>query len=238
MTDISIKKISSAITIQKWYRGTILRKKQLPLIMFRIKRFLNNNLVEFSNQNSDGRVNSSLDEQKIIELLKNRFNGKIKPADKRMWYDILVLDRQKGWIPVNIKTTTTKTSDNTGNFAMCVHAYTNEKLDYNTSYSNGKMSELLLNKIKSKQFNKSNRDYYFLVLNKTNPADIIINSLRGLSILTSNINNLPFQICWQKNRIFKYELITKKIKLFINCLKKPKPGWREEFMKNIRNLEL
>lgn len=29
-----------------------------------------------------------------------------------------------GWIPVNIKTTTTLTNDNTGNLAMCVYAYT------------------------------------------------------------------------------------------------------------------
>jgi hypothetical protein len=68
--------------------------------------------------------------------------------------------------------------------------------------------------------------------------DIIINSIKGLTILTSNINNLPFQICWNKNRIFKYEHINKKIKLFIDCLKKPKPSWKETFILNIRRLEL
>ena len=37
-----------------------------------------------------------------------------------MWYDILAYDYMYKWIPINIKTTTTKTSDNTGNLTMCV----------------------------------------------------------------------------------------------------------------------
>lgn len=43
--------------------------------------------------------------------------------------------------------------------------------------------------------------------------------VKGLSILTPNINNLPFQVRWDKNRTFKYENINKKIKQFIDCLK-------------------
>ena len=54
--------------------------------------------------------------------------SRIKKPKARMWYDILVKDYQYGWLPVNIKTTTTKTSDNTGNLAICVYAYTNEQL--------------------------------------------------------------------------------------------------------------
>ena len=52
------------------------------------------------------------------------------------------------------------------------------------------------------------------------------------------INNLPFQICWDKNKIFAYENINKKIKLFIDCLQKPKPSWKEVFMSNIRTINL
>ncbi len=60
--------------------------------------------------------------------------------------------------------------------------------------------------------------------------------MKGLSQLTPNINNLPFQVCWDKNREFKYENINKKIKIFIDCLKKPKQNWKETFMKNMRSL--
>jgi hypothetical protein len=101
------------------------------------------------------------------------------------------------------------------------------------------MSNILFNSLKDKKYNMNNKkDYYFIVLNKTNTNDIIINSVKGLTILTPNINNLPFQVCWDKNREFKYENINKKIKLFIDCLQKPKPSWKETFMTNIRTLEL
>jgi len=79
------------------------------------------------------------------------------------------------------------------------------------SYENGKMSDILFNKLKNNKYNTNNKkDYYFIVLNKTDASDIIVNSVKGLTILTPNINNLPFQVCWNKNRIFKYENINKK----------------------------
>ena len=107
--------------------------------------------------------------------------------------------------------------------------------DLNKSYENGKMSELLFIKLQEKCYNKVNKkDYYFIVLNKLNQNDIIINSVKGLTTLKSNINNLPFQIKWNKNRIFNYENINKKVQLFIKCLKNSKVSWSEKFMKNIR----
>lgn len=232
-------KLNKIIKIQKWFRGCILRLKRLPLVMYKIQRYLKSQSFHFSNQNEDGRINSCLDEDKVVMLLIKKFGKKIKKPRIRMWYDILIFDHMYGWLPINIKTTTTKTHDNTSNLAMCVYAYTDEILDIHRdkSYENGKMGEILFNKLKSKKYNTINKkDYYFIVLNKTDASDIIINSVKGLTTLTPNINNLPFQVCWGKNREFKYENINKKIKLFIDCLQKPKASWREIFMLNIRTL--
>lgn len=74
-------------------------------------------------------------------------------------------------------------------------------------------------------------------VNKINSQDIIVNSVKGLHTLTPNINNLPFQICWDKNRLFLYKNINIKIKQFITCLQKPKPSWKEIFLSNIRKLD-
>ena len=233
--------IDASIKIQKRFRGCILRSKQLPLIMYKIKKCLKLKAFQFSSQNEDGRINSCIDEDEVIKILVKKFGEKIKKPKFRMWYDILAFDYMYGWIPINIKTTTTTTSDNTGNLAMCVYAYTNEILDIHSdkSYENGKMSNILIDKLKNKKYNTNNKkDYYFIVLNKTDASDIIVNSVKGLTILTPNINNLPFQVCWDKNRTFKYENINKKIKLFIDCLQKPKPSWKETFMLNIRTLDL
>lgn len=193
--------INNIINIQKWFRGCNVRLRQLPLIMYKIKKYLELQAFAFSNQNEDGRINSCIDEDGVIKLLFEKFGDKIKKPRIRMWYDILAFDYMYGWLPINIKTTTTTTSDNTGNLAMCVYAYTNEMLDIHRdkSYENGKMSEILFTKLHSKNYNTNNKkDYYFIVLNKTNSGDIIVNSVKGLTILTPNINNLPFQVNWSK----------------------------------------
>ena len=226
------------IKIQKIVRGHLQRIKLLPLILYKIQKYLITNNIDLSNYNNDGRINSSIDENIIIKLLENKF--KIIKPKIRMWYDILVFDYKYCWIPVNIKSTKLDHRwDNVGNLAMCVYAYTNYELDLHNkkSHDNGKMSIILFNKLKNKEYNYNyKKDYYFIVVNKTKPCDIIINSLKGLSIISPNINNLPFQICWNKNKVFKYENI--KIKLFIECLQKPKQSWKEVFVSNMKTLSI
>jgi len=232
---------SNIIKIQKWFRGCMFRLKKLPLIMYKIQKYLSTSSFTFVNQYDDGRINSCADENEVIKILTEHFGDKIKKPKIRMWYDILAYDNMYGWIPINIKTTTTITNDNIGNLAMCVYSYTDEILDIHrdNTYENGMMSNILFNKLNNKKYNKNNKkDYYFVVLNKRNSADIIINSVKGLTLLTSNINNLPFQVNWSKNRVFTYDNINKKIKLFIECLQKPKPSWKEVFMKNIRTIHI
>jgi hypothetical protein len=232
---------NNAIKIQKWYRGCILRLKRLPLILYQIQRFLEVQSFSCSTQTSDGRINSSLDEEGVICLLTKKYGEKIKKSEKRMWYDILAHDFMYGWIPINIKSTTTKTSDNTGNLAMCVYAYTDEELDIHreNTYENGAMSRILIDKLHHKKYNaRPKKDYYFIVLNKENPREIIINSVKGLNQLKGNANNLPFQVRWNKNITFTYEPIKKRITQFEDCLRNTKPSWQEYFMTNMRKRKI
>jgi hypothetical protein len=234
-------KLISVVKIQKWIRGYMYRRKRLPTILYSIQKYLQTNEIHFSDITGDGRVNSCIDEEVVIHLLEDEYLKRVRKPKIRMWYDVLLLDYMCGWIPVNIKTTTMKTNDNTGNLAMCVFAYTNERLELNCnkSYENGKMSEMLFQKLRDKQYNKtSKKDYYFIVLNKTGSKEIIVNSVLGLSKITPNSNNLPFQVNWLKNRDFQYAPIREKIKQFVGCLKHPVPSWKEQFMTNIRTIQL
>lgn len=227
------------ILLQKNIRGYLFRLKRLPFVMYKIQKFLKEQNIIINNSCSDGRINSCFDEQHIINILRNNF--KIRQPKHRAWFDVLIFDNLYGWLPINIKTTTMKSCDNIGNLALCVQSYTNEKLQIfvNHRYDNGNMSKLLINKLKNKEYNfHPKKDYYFLVINKKNPNDIIINSIKGLTKLTPNIHNLPFQVCWNDNREFVYEHITVKIKMFLDCLKKPKPSWQETFMEKIRNVDI
>tara|TARA_B110000971_G_scaffold109770_1_gene112495 strand:- start:2936 stop:3673 length:738 start_codon:yes stop_codon:yes gene_type:complete len=233
-----VREERAIIKLQKWVRGCWYRLTHLPLIMYLFQKYLKSLAIQCSTQNEDGRVNSNMDEDTIIKALIDQFGNKIKKSKYRMWHDITAYDNLRGWIPINIKTTTTKTSDNIGNLAMVLHAYADTNLELNRSYTNGNMSKILCAKLANKEYNKTQKCYYFCVVNKTDTSDIIVNSLKGLTILTSNSNNLPFQVCWDKNRLFKYENINKKIKQLIYCLQKPPPSWKETFMSKIRTIEL
>ena len=228
--------INNIILIQKHIRGFLHRIKILPLFLYIIQNFLKKQNYRFINVINDGRVNSNFDEDEIINILINKFGNRIKRPSIRNWFDVGIYDNYYGWLPVNIKSTKTTTSDNVGNLALCVYSYTNQNLDLNNTYDNGQMATILFEKLKNKQYNyKHKKDYYFLVLNKNNNNDIIINSVKGLSNLTSNINNLPFQVRWDKNKTFHYKFISYCVNDFLESIKKPKPSWKETFLINIRN---
>lgn len=208
----------------------------IPEILSLMKKYLEESIYDLHTENRDGRINSSISEDIIIEILQKQFRENIEVPKHRCWYDILVKDVCLE-IPVNIKITTTKTADNIGNLAPCVYAYTNHNMRLRKNYNNGQLSEILVKKIKNKEYNTIiTRDYWFFVVNK-NTKEIIVNSVLGLSKLTPNINNLPFQIKWKDNLEYNYNgKIEEKINLLVNTLKKPKPSWKEIFMNKIREL--
>lgn len=233
------EKLSKIITCQSIIRGRFYRKNKLPNSLLTIQKILQKQTIKLCKTSDDGRVNSCMDENEIVNILLQEMNNRIFKPNARMWFDILVFDYYYGLLPVNIKTTTTLTSDNTGNFAMCVYAYTDELLNLKNTYNNGEMSKILIDKLNTQQYNLiDKKDYYFVVVNKHNVKDIIVNSVKGLTNITPNINNLPFQVCWNKNRYFKYKKIDENIILFIKALQKPNPSWRENFLNKIRDIIL
>lgn len=219
--------------------GFISRKKRLPNVIYVIQQYLNKNKIQFCKKCDDGRTNSCLDEEQILPILEKKFGDRYHKPPSRMWYDFLIRDYRYGWLPCNLKSTTTKSADNTGNLAMCVYAYTNHNLDLYKSYHNGSMSKILIEKLKENAYNYNNKkDYFFIVANKTNQTDIIVNSLKGLTSLTPNAHNLPFQVKWNDNREFVYKPIKCVIECALNAIKPKKPSWKEMFLQNVRQLTL
>lgn len=232
-----MKKVCKCQSIIKTF---LFNRKKLPNSILTLKRLVkqyttknnksNNNIL--SKITNDGRINSCIDEIIIMKILLDEIPNRVYKPKQRMWYDLLVYDYRYGWLPVNIKSSLMKNSDNAGNLTMCVYSYKNYKINLYKNYKNGEMSSVLLDNIKKDKYNKiQKRDYYFLVINKKNPNEVIVNSIKGLTVLTPNINNLPFQICWSKK-------INDNIKMFIDSLKRSKPSWKEVFLRDIRNISI
>ena len=47
------------------------------------------------------------------------------------------------------------------------------------------------------------RDFYYLIINKQNPSDSFVVSLKGIKNVRSNPRNQPFQCKWNSSRSFE-----------------------------------
>ena len=65
------------ITIQKWFRVNIYRLNHLPLILYKIRNYLLLQKILLSNKHEDGRINSSIDENIIIDIIIKKFGDRI-----------------------------------------------------------------------------------------------------------------------------------------------------------------
>jgi hypothetical protein len=189
----------------------------IPQILIDIQSFVSKQSLELYMGHSDGRANSLTDEDIIIKSLVEEFGDIIVVPPPRYWYDFAVSIDNK-FYPVNVKTTTMKTPDNVSAKLPLLWSFTD--LDSET-IENGKGISKNKNAIKYLIDNKGNlnRDYYFLVVNKTDTSDVIINGLKGLSVLSPNPSNPPFQVRWDKNRIYNKKSFDKSYSLVMGTWK-------------------
>ena len=151
--------------------------------------FLNTITIQIAEGHEDGRVNSIADEDTIIDLLAEKFGDAIQKPVAREWWDVKIYG-----YPVNIKSSAFKNAaDNFSSKAAILYALTDLPED-KVKVQRWQTFENLL-KTHSKD---NNRDYYIIALNKTT-GECHLQSLKSLEKLTSNGNNLPFQIKWKDN---------------------------------------
>ncbi|GAA7632628.1 hypothetical protein HpMMM31_13930 [Helicobacter pylori] len=163
----------------------------IPTQLNEIAEFLKTNPYHLSQPLQDGRLNSSVNEEEILNTIKDHFPIQLPKA--REWWDFS-FKKNDIFYPVNIKTTTTKTADNLNcklgiYYALCGLLPT---------FNNEIAWEKYFQKLHKDLGKNTDRDYYFLIINKNDPKDIFINSLKGIQTLQPN--NLPFQCKWDNNR--------------------------------------
>jgi len=152
--------------------------------------YLNTLTITVSENHEDGRVNSIDDEDTIIDLLIEKYGDNVEKPPARCWWDLKLFG-----YPINIKSSKFgSAADNFSSKAAILYALTNLP-ESEVTCSSWKQFQ------KKLQYNSSQltpRDYYIIVLNKVT-KQVHLTSLKSLNKLTSNGNNLPFQIKWRDN---------------------------------------
>ncbi|GAA7867787.1 hypothetical protein HpMS191_09130 [Helicobacter pylori] len=161
----------------------------IPTQLNEIAEFLKTNPYNLSQPLQDGRLNSSVNEEEILNTIKDFFPIQLPKA--REWWDFS-FEENDIFYPVNI--TTTKTADNLNGKLGIYYALCGLLLEFNNEIA----WEKYFQKLHKDLGKNTDRDYYFLVINKNDPKDIFINSLKGIQTLQPN--NLPFQCKWDNNR--------------------------------------
>ncbi|WRD88882.1 restriction endonuclease [Helicobacter pylori] len=162
----------------------------IPTQLNEIAKFLKTNPYNLSQPLQNGRLNPSINEEEILNAIKHSFLIQLPKA--REWWDFS-FEENDIFYPVNLKTTTTKTADNLNGklgiyYALCGLLPT---------FNNEIAWEKYFQKLHKDLGKNTDRDYYFLIINKNDPKDIFINSLKGIQTLQPN--NLPFQCKWDNN---------------------------------------
>ncbi|RKV46273.1 restriction endonuclease [Helicobacter pylori] len=163
----------------------------IPTQLNEIAEFLKTNPYDLSQPLQDGCLNSSVNEEEILNTIKDYFPIQLPKA--REWWDFS-FEENDIFYPVNIKTTTTKTADNLNCKLGIYYALCGLVPEFNNEIA----WEKYFQKLHKDLGKNTNRDYYFLIINKNDPKDVFINSLKGIQTLQPN--NLPFQCKWDNNR--------------------------------------
>lgn len=164
----------------------------LPNLLCDIVDFLQKQDLNLSKNSPDGRINSALNEDEIIDILSSKFT--IERPDMRDWYDFSFEENEQ-FYPVNIKISTTKTADNLNCKLGIYYALTGDEPTLDNGVNWDKYFKELNQNMK-----ENSKDYYFLIINKDDPKDIFATSLKSLQSIVPNGNNLPFQAKWDDNR--------------------------------------
>lgn len=164
----------------------------MPTLLIEIVKFLQTNPITLSKQSRDGRINSAFNEGEIFNLLESHFA--INRPNMRDWVDFS-FEENEIFYPVNIKVSTTKTTDNL-NCKLGIYYALTGKIP---PFGNGVSWECYFKSLKE-NMQENSKDYYFLIINKNNPRDVFATSLKCLESILPNGNNLPFQAKWDNNR--------------------------------------
>ena len=170
-----------------------------PQILNDIVEALKKSNLRAVSENSEGRVNSKKDEDKIIAWLQKQpqFAGRIKEGVLRSFSDMIAVDDQGIEHVVNIKTSV-GSSDNAFSKLGILWALTDLTVeDYKKLKISNKIKDARFAELVVKHKKETDRDYWYLSLDKKNFSHVLVRGVKQITHWGKNpTNNL--QIVWNK----------------------------------------
>lgn len=180
-------------------------------------------MIPLKKQSRDGRLESAISENYFLKelkklLLENNPSWNIVIPPPRYYCDIIVNS-----IPINLKLSDCKSSDNSINKKAIYFSITGSDKYPSSSNWNDFLEKILETKSKNgiKSRRKLETEYHFLVKNKTT-GEILLKSIFDIHTYISNASN-DLQINW-KNEFLHIEHFTEekkyveKIKTLLSCI--------------------
>lgn len=216
----------------------VIEKELLEEALNKIVKFLKEKKIKLSKVATDGRTNSSKNEEEVVDnicsfALANDWmkdhNLKIgtpnlENNNNREWYDFSIesLDTSKSnyFVPVNIKVTQVKNggADNLNCKLGVFYALTG-LLPSSVGLSNEVNWKKYFSLMDEKMATNKNKDYYFLVVDKDDTSNVFFSSLKTLKSISPNGNNLPFQCKWSENNIRTKRTFIEERDFILTCFK-------------------
>lgn len=168
----------------------------IPDTLKNLADYLSRQNISLPQHSQDTRQDSASAENHIVSIMlnsrmvKETHSPNIGQQTNRAWYDIKIEDYY-----CDIKVSSLNTNDNT-NAKHAIYYFLTGKDPKKVSSTQNRFFESM--KKLEKEDNK--RDYYYIVINKTNTNDIFIVSLKHISNVSIAPNNLPFQCNWDTCR--------------------------------------
>jgi len=184
-----------------------------PAKLHGVITFLNEVGIDCCFNHEDGRVNSIEDEEKVISLLEEQFGTEnVERPAAREWWDVKVFGY---YLQIKSSDVSKRAADNFSSKSAILYALTYLPENKIKVQKWSEFEEALLNYADV----ENERDYYILVVDKK-AGEVHLTSLKSLTKITSNGNNLPFQIRWADNLVPRRNTFAEAKSLIIGAYKK------------------
>ena len=167
----------------------------IPAALREAAAYLARQPISLAGDAVDGRIASAQGEAAVINALRAAGRWQVEAPsaermDNRAWYDLQIDGHY-----CDIKISALRTQDNTNAKKAIYYFLTGLDPDGIPPHNN-----VFFRSMADQERADEDRDYYYLVLNKEEPGDVFITSLRGLAQCHPAPNNLPFQVSWDECR--------------------------------------